>query len=160
MEHVFLDHTIKLTDDFKFTVEGLLFHGDSLIGRTFDSFVAAKREIELRVSLARKTNLRKLSIRVLNEQGEVIEITGINRTKGTVTDQDEFYPKVDWISETLRKKTELQTQLAVINTRLRQVQLKSRRTYGRLEANKYDDYIDELETELAEKTKKAEEIKS
>lgn len=161
LAHPFNGHVITVDPrTWTFTASGPEFEGTaSAYTMTFSSFEAAKAEINKRVDESARIRAKNITLeaRVLDERGERVTITRINRANGEVIGLStrRFYPDVRWIFNALADLKRLRSEVVVIEKNLKDVQLDRSRTYGRIDAEDYGRKIDALQKEIEEKTAKA-----
>lgn len=163
----FMNHEITLRDDFRFEIIGPEFDPDPrrTHDRLFDSFIAAKAEIESRIESSAKAGLKQvvMSSQLLNQKGSLVTVTGINRSTGRISNFGELeskaYPNVTWVREALIRQAVIQAELQLLADRLHKVTIStSRKSYGRIEATEYKSKIEQLQREISEAVKLAQEL--
>lgn len=158
----YMGHTITLTDNWKFTVEGPEFDKTALRYKvTFESYEAACEEIKTRIndtSRVETLNLR-LDVQVVDEKGSIIRLERINRSSGKVAGVDTryVYPNFSWIRLAVTKLNTLRKEVEEIDKRLNVVRMDTHRSYSRISANGYAAAMSSFLKEYEEKVKKAEE---
>jgi len=143
-------HEISLINNNLFMVGGPL-----LADRTFMSYREATDAIDGAIKLSEKQVGTKLSIPMLNDAGEDVTITGIHAIRGRVLgcgDADYLYPRAEWIKKALLEKRRIFQQLSVIDRRLSPMLIKTRRIYGTMGLDQYNEVVSELTEEISRKT--------
>lgn len=164
----YMNHAIEVRPDFRFQVSGPEFGDDNrrLHERLFDSYAGATAEIERRVEASAKADLGniRLNLVLLNEAGEPIQVTRINRMTGRLNGFNDLnkqaYPNVAWVREALVRVNRLRNEVREIDKRLAELQLPVDRSSwgGRIEAAEYAHRVKQLESQVAEATQKAREM--
>lgn len=155
----YFGHTIKFSaKDWNFSVSGPEFDGQKY-KIAFESFTAAKEEIEKRVTETKKIEAKNVSfnLRVINANGEVQGLTRINRATGELAGLStrEFYPNVDWIREAIRRRERLMAETTELDKAIKPFECRREVSYGRIDAESYARKVEQLKAAFAEKTRLA-----
>lgn len=155
------NHEIHFEPNWEFRVTGPEFD-ESKYAIRFASYKAAREEIDKRVDDTERLRARniKLYVCVLNDHGDPLTITSINRVSGEIREAtSDIYPNVSWIAVALKRKSELTNELRDINSGIERTKINFKRSlFGRIEAERYAHHIDELKKEIDEKTTLANEM--
>lgn len=136
----YMNHTISLTSDWTFEVEGPEFDA-SRYKMTFQSVQAAEDEISKRVADANKLAAQnvKIDLRLLGEDGTAVVVTRINRTDGDLVGVKGryVYPHTQFVRNLLLKALQLKQELRAVDDQLTTVRISVGRGYGRIKAEDY-----------------------
>lgn len=154
-------HKIFLTDDYHFRAEGPAIDKDD--EHNYSSLRQAEGAIDEAVQLEKvqKVRERTTKVLVLDEGGEAVLITGINRSTRQLTglkrDRNNYvYPTTPWIRQALIELEKLEANVRSRQAQLRPFGIDAKRGYGRLTASEYDDVVSRFEKEVEKNTKLAE----
>lgn len=154
------NHKIHLNEqNWEFTVTGPEFDNQEYC-IAFDSYKAARVEIDKRVSDTTRLKARniKLNLILLDEKGETVNVTRINRRTGEIDcDTRYLYPNVPWVREALRRWELGRAEARQIEDSVRSLRIERSRSYSHIDTDHYERYIEDLHKSVAEKTKLATE---
>jgi hypothetical protein len=147
-------HKIELSSvDFKFHITGPDFEQYKAEYTTFPSFDEARARIDTEVDGNEKLRAKNLVFReiVLDETGQKVEITGINRATGDLKVEGRYvYPSVGWVQTDLQRSFQLKKELKTIQVRLEPLRVTVSRSYSRISAEEYPEKIEQLKKALDE----------
>lgn len=155
-------HTIKIADD-----GGMRFHVTGpLINGWYGAFAEAEVAIDETTRKHEAQNRKRIAIKVLDENGEDATVTGIHASNGSFLGLPskgyhgaEFYPRVPWIAEALKRQKALKAAANVLNTKLRPFCV-SRYSFDRIPGEDHGDKVDRLVRHIEALTAKAEQLQS
>lgn len=139
----YMRHTVELQPDWTFKAIGPEFD-ETRYAITFKSFTDACTEIEKRVSDSNKIAASKiqLDILALDDTGNLVKITKINRREGDI--ECDIYPNVQRVRHALAERNRLVAALKEQNDFLNTVKVKKSRCYRRIEVESYPFHVKEL----------------
>ena len=90
---------------------------------------------------------------VLNESGERIRITAINRQTGQIKEVNDkyIYPNLTWVADALKRMNHLNTEAKELYNLLSSLQISSQRVHGRISTDDYGLRVDRLRQTINEK---------
>ena len=154
---IFKGHTITLSPDWQFSVTGPEFDEKSY-AIIFKSYEDATEEITKRINGTNSLRIKNINVsfRVLNNKGEICDITHINRSTGEIPGTtSNLYPNVPWVREALVKLNSLRRTIADVEKPLSSLSINFRRGYGHIEAEKYIPLLEALAKEISDKARVA-----
>jgi hypothetical protein len=154
---MFKDHEIEVTPDFRFKVTGPLFEDKGLEFSSIDDARNAIDKRELALAQQRKAEAN-VALAALDDSGERVTIKGIHAAQGMllgVGKSDAVYPDVTWVRDWLIRRASITAELARIDDTLRPYRLRSRRAYGRIKPEEYEQAIKTITAELSVATERA-----
>jgi hypothetical protein len=155
-----MGHIITINANWTFSVTGPEFD-DERYSITFKSLEAAQKEIDARREQTIRVNAASVTLKTLalDENGERIEITRINRTSGKILPDGQYlYPYVPWVLDALARCKVLRAEIKELSNNLYEVAVTNGRTYGRIDADRYPDVVTKTQQAFTEAKTKAEEI--
>lgn len=165
MKDTFNGHTIALSHDHKFYVEGPL-----VDKQRYDSWDQATAAIAKAEKVAAELKKRNFKLPVQLHDGRLVHVKGINGTTGqclfvekVALDDNyphtrstvEIFPVSDAIGTLLARREQLKKELKELNHRLDPLSIKISRRYGRISTDAMIEELNKLEAEHKEKTEKA-----
>lgn len=157
----FMRHTIDLQPDWTFKVSGPEFDADEKrYSLTFKSYEAAKAEITKRVEDAEKLRAKSitLNLRAYDMNGNSIQVEKINRTTGSCAPGEYIYPQVPWVREALHRRQRLHEEFKALNKSLDEVQVRTSRSFSRIDVDDYGRKVDALREEFKAAETKARQM--
>lgn len=165
MKRDYKGFTITLNSSMLFVVEDSregLSEEEKADRGNFSTFTEAQKYIDSQLDLTlRQQRSAVQKVDALRDNGTKIQIRGLHRsqskllTEPPVDDVSSVYPPVDWIQERLLEREKLKTRIQEINKELRPYDVSARRTYGRIDNDRYDDLWQKFVADLNEARTKA-----
>lgn len=165
-------HAIELTHYFTFKVSGIVLADGFGTTHAFESLAAAKKAIDSFLDDNAKVEIKniKLSVPVLDREGNELRLTGLDRRNGAGlvagplnvgrdTYSGKVYPAIGWVQRALRELAHLNKRHAEIEEDLAQldVSVGGTRYSATISAARYPGTIANLKTKLDEAKARAEE---
>lgn len=156
MKTTFKEHDIEVTIDFRFRVTGPLYDG----AMEYSSIDDARNGINSRaIALAQQRKAEaKFALPALDGVGERVTIKGIHAGQGSLLGAGEsavIYPDVPWIRDLLIHCAGVAKELAEIERKLNPYRMRTKRLYGRVKSEDYEEEISKLVAEFDAKTEAA-----
>lgn len=147
----YMGHTISLMENWNFKVTGPEFD-DHKYSIAFACFEEAKTEIEKRMAASAAIAAKniRLSAKVIDFNGNLVEITGINRRDGKAkgVEGERFFPNVPWVAEAVARINRLRDEVRSIDEKLSVLTIRRSRGVGYIEPADYAKQIRRLEEDI------------